>query len=68
MDISDIKLDQHYRTRSGTICKVTAIANDEEKRVSFIRYDDQHQSGEADELAATLFAANLTEEVDSFDP
>ena len=68
MDISDIRVEQHYRTRSGDICKVTAIADDEDKTVSFIRYDDQHRAGKPDELAAALFAANLTEEIDSFDP
>ena len=68
MNIDDVQIDHYYRTRSGTLCKVTAIEGDDEKQVSFIPYSVEHQPGEADAMPAIFFAANIEEEVDLVDP
>ena len=67
MQIDDIRLDHFYRTRSGTICKVTAIEGGEDKTVSFIPSSDD-KPGEADAMPAHFFTANIEEEIDFLDP
>lgn len=68
MELNDIQPDRCYRTRSGTICKVTAIRNDEDRTVSFIRYDEHRDAGGSDEMPGVLFAANAQEETELVDP
>jgi hypothetical protein len=68
MELNDIQVNRFYRTRSGSICKVTQVAGeDEDKTVSFIRYTDS-TPGPADEMPALFFRANVEEEVDAVDP
>lgn len=67
MQIDDIRPDHFYRTHSGTICKVTAIHDGDEKMVSFVPYVNE-RPGEADEMPAHFFSANVEEEVDLVDP
>lgn len=62
MNPTDIQPDRYYRTHSGTICKVTAIDEADEKIISFIPYNDR-KAGEAEQMPAVLFSANVEEEV-----
>jgi len=62
MNPKDVQIGRYYRTHSGTICKVTAINDGEDKVISYVPYTDQ-MPGPADQMPAVLFTANLDEEV-----
>jgi hypothetical protein len=67
MEVSDLQVDRYYRTRSGRVCKVTGIDDGEEKTVSYVPYEND-TAGEAEQMPAVLFTANIKEEVEQVDP
>jgi hypothetical protein len=68
MQLNDILPERSYRTRSGAVCKVMAMKDDEDKTVSFVRYDEHQKAGDTDEMPGVLFAANAVEEAELVDP